>query len=227
MKLLEVTVDGEAIVNKPWISLIPELQNLFRDSQNKIKYSNPKGRKYLSYMYLVLDFSSPLREWKEADRLQEAQRIADLTEEDIKSPKLKAAMEYYSKLLYHSCRAYKSYQAAKIGLDKMDEYFTTIDFAKTDKQGKLLYTPNQYIDNIAKTNKAYDELSKLATRIETEMTNSSGIRGLAEMGDKELQRSKGQSFESDGTSAEWSEDSTDADAPVALIDIMDRITGKN
>lgn len=206
--------------------MIPEFQNLFRDSQNKIKYSNPKGRKYLSYIYLVLDFSSPLREWKEEDRLIEAQRIADLTAEEIKAPKLIAAMEYYKVLLYHACRAYKSYQAAKIGLDKMDEYFTNINFDKTDKQGKLLYTPNQYIDNIAKTNKAYDELAKLATRIETEMTNSSGIRGLAEMGDKELQRSKGQSFESENESAEWSEDSKDAATPVNFVDIFDMINSK-
>lgn len=203
--------------------MIPEFQNLFRDSQNKIKYSNPKGRKYLSYIYLVLDFSSPLREWKEEDRLIEAQRIADLTAEEIKAPKLTAAMEYYKTLLYHACRAYKSYQAAKIGLDKMDEYFTNINFDKTDKQGKLLYTPNQYIDNIAKTNKAYDELAKLATRIETEMTNSSGIRGLAEMGDKELQRSKGQSFESESDSAEWSEESKNASTSVNFVDIFDVI----
>ena len=218
MKLFEVNELGEAIVNKPWISLIPEFQNLFRNSQNSVKYNLPKGRAYLAYIYFVCDFSSPLREWEETKRKAEAARYASLTPEDLKVPKLQAAVDYYQVLQQEACRALRSYKAAQKGLDKMDEYFETIDFTKVDKQGKLMYTPNQYIDNIAKTNKAYDELEKLAKRVDIELTQSTGIRGTAELGERELQRSRGGQESSE---TEWNENNPDADSPMKFLDLAE------
>ena len=176
------------------------------------------GKKYLIYIYFVLDFSSPLKEWEPEKREAEAMRYAGLEKADTKNPKVLEAMKYYEMLQYSSCRALRSYRAAQTGLDKMDEYFENIDFDKTDKQGKLLYTPNQYIDNIAKTNKAYDELEKLSKRVETELTQSSGIRGTAELGDRELQRSKGRQEEGED---DWNEDVKDADSPTTYTEISD------
>jgi hypothetical protein len=83
-----------------------------------------------------------------------------------------------------------------------------------------LYTPNQYIDNIAKTNKAYDELEKLAKRVETELTQSTGIRGTAELGDRELSRSRGKIEEKEET---WSENTPDADSPTTFLDLADKL----
>jgi hypothetical protein len=223
MKLFEVNELGEAIVNKAWISLIPEFQNLFRNNQGSVKYNLPKGRAYLSYIYFVCDFSSPLREWEESKRQTEAARYAGLDLEDLKTPKLKAAVEYYQVLQQEACRALRSYKAAQKGLDKMDEYFETIDFTKVDKQGKLMYTPNQYIDNIAKTNKAYDELEKLAKRVDIELTQSTGIRGTAELGDRELQRSRGAQ---EASESDWNEHTPDTDSPMKFVDLAEVLNRK-
>ena len=218
MKLFEVNEFGEAVVNKPWLSLIPEFQNLFRLPGGKISYERSEGKKYIAFIYFTLDFSSPLREWEEDKKRIEALKYTGLTEQDIKQPRVKAAIEYYEMLQSSVCRALRSYKAAQKGLDKMDEYFENIDFTQTDKQGKLLYTPNQYIDNIAKTNKAYDELEKLAKRVDTELTQSTGIRGQAELGERELRRSRGMADEGEES---WSENSPEADSPMKFVDLGD------
>jgi hypothetical protein len=218
MKLFEVDESGEAIVNKPWISLIPEFQSLFRNTQNQIKYDYSKGRKYLSYIYFVHDFSSPLKEWQEDKRIKEALRYTDLTQADVKQEKVQKAVDLYKVLQLSACRAHRSYLAAQTGLDKMDEYFETMDLSKTDKQGKLLYTPSQYIDNIAKLNKAYDELDKLSKRVETELTQSTGIRGTANLGERELMRSRGMAEESE---SDWNENNPNADSPSKFVDLAE------
>lgn len=218
MKLFEVNEFGEAVVNKPWLSLIPEFQNLFRLAGGKVSYERSDGKKYIAYIYFMLDFSSPLREWEEDKRRSEALRYTGLTEADLKQPKVKAAIDYYEMLQTSICRALRSYKAAQKGLDKMDEYFEHIDFTQVDKQGKLLYTPNQYIDNIAKTNKAYDELEKLAKRVDTELTQSSGIRGTAELGERELRRSRGIADEGEES---WNEKTEQADSPMNFVDLGD------
>jgi hypothetical protein len=220
MKLFEVNELGEAVVNKPWLSLIPEFQDLFRLPTGKISYERSRGKSFMVYIYFVMDFSSPLREWEESKRVAEALRFSGLASEDVKSEKCKKAIAYYEMLQTSTCRALRSYKAAQKGLDKMDEYFENIDFTQTDKQGKLLYTPNQYIDNIAKTNKAYDELEKLAKRVETELTQSTGIRGTAELGDRELSRSRGKIEEKEET---WSENTPDADSPTTFLDLADKL----
>ena len=206
------------MVNKPWLSLIPEFQDLFRLNGGKVSYERSNGKKYIAYIYFMLDFSSPLREWEEEKRKAEALRYTNLTEQDIKQPRVKAALEYYEMLQTSVCRALRSYKAAQKGLDKMDEYFENIDFTQTDKQGKLLYTPNQYIDNIAKTNKAYDELEKLAKRVDTELTQSTGIRGQAELGERELMRSRGVA---EAGEQDWNESTPNADSPITFVELGD------
>ena len=220
MKLFEVNEFGEAVVNKAWISLIPEFQNLFRlPGDRKVSYTRSKGKMYITYIYFMHDFSSPIRDYDEKKRKEEALKFAGMTPQDL-NEHVRAAEKLYVGLQLNKCRALKSYRAAQVGLDKMDEYFENIDFTQTDKQGKLLYTPNQYIDNLAKMNKAYDELEKLSKRVETEMAQTSvGIRGAAELGDKELRRSKDNVQEE--TETDWAEEVQEENVAPAMTDLLD------
>ena len=174
----------------------------------------------MAFIYYMLDFSSPLRDWEATEKLTEAIRFSGLTDKEVKSKYVQDALKVYKELQEKSCRALKTYRAAQLGMDKMDEYFTNMDFTQTDKQGKLLYTPNQYIDNISKTNKAYDELDKLAKRVEVELSRSTGIRGLSELGERELQR--GKNF-SQSTDENWSEDKDQPDQSTSFLDIADSL----
>ena len=170
----------------PWIKLIPQFKALF-DTNKAIAYDRQTyARKLLAFIYFYRDFSSPLRDWEDDKRKEESLKFVELTKADISTPKMKTAIEYYKMLQYESCRQLKTYEAVSKGLDAMDTYLNQVDFTKTDKQGKLLYTPNQYVANMALINKAYEERRKLAESINHDLTQTTGIRGKAVMGDSEM-----------------------------------------
>ena len=184
MTLLELNSENEIIL-KPWVKLIPEFKELFRQ-YGKVKFSHSRGEKLIKYIYFMLDFTSPLRNWNDTTKEEEARRYAGLTEEEVRTCKdLKAAMELYITMQQNNCRPLRTFIAAKKGMDAMDEYLENVNFTEVDKQGKLKFTPNQFIDNLSKTNKAYDELYKLEKRVETELENNTGSRGTSTLGDKE------------------------------------------
>jgi len=191
MRLFEVDENNEVKLNLPWIQMIPEFKALFNAQGKKIAYDrNIQARKLLSYIYFVRDFTSPLRDWEEEPRHLEALKYTGLTEEDVKATKVQEAINYYKILQYEACRPLKTYEASMKGLAAMDTYLQTVNFTEKDKQGKLLYTPNQYVANLALTNKAYDELAKLASRVQIELEQSTGIRGKGIMGDREVKMSQ-------------------------------------
>lgn len=222
MKLFTVDENNEVKLNVPWIGLIPEFKELFRAADKKIRYDRvTKGKKVLAYVYFMLDFTSPLRDWNKDEKHLEALRYTDLTPEDVKDPKVQAALKIYEELQLKACRPLKTFKALHQTADAMDEYFSSINFNEVDKQGKLKYTPNQAVDNAAKMNKFYDELAKLAKRIEIELEQNTGIRGQAELGDKEKMAAGDTS--SAQTEGDWNEDSPDASTSINWVDMTEAL----
>jgi len=193
MRLFTIDDNDMVKVNSPWIRLIPEFTALFMVERKYKNYrydERPLARKMLAYIYFMYDFSSPIFGWADDMRKAESLTYTGLTEDDIKAPELKKAIEKYEQLQHEMCRPLKTYKAALRGLEGLDKYLETINFNATDKQGKLLYTPNQFTQNIAYINKAYKELRDLKKMIEEEMSQSSGIRGNASMGDREMKANR-------------------------------------
>ena len=180
---------NEVKLNLPWIRLIPEFKNVFTlryTNKNMIKWDKDTlARKKLTYIYFMQDYTSPIAEWEETLRRAEALTYAGLAVEDIDNETMVLALEKYELLQYEMCRPLKTYRASLRGLEAMDKFLETVDFDKVDKQGKQIYTPNQYTANLSLINKAYDELDKLKKKIDEQMNNSSSIRGSATMGDRE------------------------------------------
>lgn len=180
---------NEVKMNLPWIRLIPEFKNIFTlkyTHKNLIKWDKDTlARKKLTYIYFMQDYSSPLFTWEELARRKESLTYTGLSEEDVDNETMQLALIKYELLQYEMCRALKTYRASLRGLDAMDAYLETVDFNKTDKQGRQLYTPNQFSGNLVLVNKSYDELAKLKKKIDEEMSNTSSIRGSATMGDRE------------------------------------------
>lgn len=222
MKLFTIDENNEVKLNVPWIGLIPEFKELFRAADKKVRYDRvTKGKKVLAYVYFMLDFTSPLRDWNKEEKHLEALRYTDLTDEDVKDPKVKAALKVYEELQLKACRPLKSHRAALKALDAMDTYLENVDFDARDKQGKLLYTPNQATANIGTLNKAYDELAKLAKRVEMELEQNAGVRGQAELGDKEKMAASDAS--SAQTEGDWNEDTPDASTSTNWVDMVDAL----
>lgn len=226
MKLFEIDDNSEVKVNTPWVRLIPEFKVLF-ESTKKIPYDrNTYGRKILAFIYFYLDFSSPIKDWEDSARYEEALLYTNLTKLDVTHPKVSAALEKYRKLQYEGCRALKTYHASMKGLDAMDTYLKSVDFDKVDKQGKAIYTPNQFAANIALTNKAYDELAKLASRVEIELAQSTGIRGKSLMGDREV-KAASHNLDDRQDNVAWDENVIAPDGKTKWVDIQGLIAKKS
>ena len=183
MVLFEVK-DEEVELNVPWIKLIPEFNALFDNKCSYKKQAKPK--KVMAFIYFMLDFASPIRNWTHDEKFEQALMFTGLEKGDVEVESVKKAMKVYETLLYKACRPLRTYNAALVGLEKMDGYFETIDFSAKDKQGKLLYNPNQFTQNLTTINKTYDELKKLEARVAQDLSNNSGIRGKSELSDREL-----------------------------------------
>ena len=222
MKLFKVDENGEVQPNIEWIQLIPAFKSLFKNANGKVEWKEgrTKGRKYLGYIYFIADFTSPIRDYNEDERHLEALKFTGLTEDEVKSPKVKEAMEEYTKIQLEACRSLRSFRAATKVLAKMDEYLENVDFTAVDKQGKLLYTINQAAANVSLLNKTYDELNKLEKRVETDLAQNTGIRGKSSMSDKELRYGSSKTERSD---AEWDESGTNLPEGPKLLDIASKL----
>ncbi len=189
MELFRITETFEVELNKEWILLIPEFANILKadkgskgDSEGRKK---ALARRQFAYIYFMVDFKSPIVQWEYAERHEEAKRYADLTEEQVSSAVVQDARKAYQTLQYKAARSLKTLDAAKKGLDALDDYLNTVDFKAIDKQGKLLHSPKEFVTNLASLNKAYDELAKFEKRVFEELKESGTIRGTASLGDKE------------------------------------------
>ena len=211
---LFVVKENEVEVNSPWIRLIPAFNVLFDSRASYNRQAKPK--KVMAYIYFILDYGSPLRNWVDDEKEEQALLYSGLEKEDVSVAAVKEAMRVYEELQIKACRPLKTYRSSLSGLDKMDEYFKNINFDLVDKQGKLLYSPNQFISNLALMNKAYNELEKLSARIEQEMANNSGIRGKSNISEREL---RDQQDASNDTPFREGDNQTDAFSSRSMVEI--------
>lgn len=191
MRLFKITETYELEV-EPWVLMVPEFNLLFkRDKGSPGDYRGDrklKAKKLLGYIYMCLDFTSPIKEWDEIPKREEALRYQGLVPEDI-DDKVLEAWDVYEELLLQSAPSLKTLRSIKKGQDALNKYFEEVDFDKKDKLGKAFYTPESYITNIAKLplmNKAIKEYERA---VEAELKEGSGVRGKnATLGRKEGKR---------------------------------------
>ena len=191
MRLFEIGPDYLVELNKVWIALIPEFANLLkRDKGSAGDYRGEKklkARREFAFIYFDLDFTSPIREWDEFERREEAMKYAGLTEADMDAAVMDAHRKY-NELLLKSSRSLKTLRAVEKSLDAMDQYFEGIDFKERDKKGEMVHNPNTHLKNIEGLGKAYDALDKFRKRVEEELKGDQSIRGAATLGLKEGKR---------------------------------------
>lgn len=189
MELFELDVDYGIKLNRTWLWMIPEFAEILKRDKGS---TGDKGgqrklwaRKRFAYIYFAVDFQSPIYAWEEPEKTEEALRYTGLEPKDLKEDYMISAINLYKELQRKAARSLRTLEAVHAGLSKLNEYFEEIDFSKTDKMGKSLYSSKEYIDNISRLNKAFDELNAFEKRVMAELTKSGGIRGTATKGDRE------------------------------------------
>lgn len=216
MELFELDENDYTVrLNRTWLYLIPEFATILKKDKgstgDKGGHRKLWARKRFAYIYFAVDFKSPLYSWDEDERYQESLRYTGLEKKDVDQDYMVAAISTYRQLQFKASRSLRTLEAVNKGLAQLDSYFENIDFKKTDKQGKVLYSATDYVKNISTLNKAYDELAAFEKRVMAELTKSGGIRGSATKGDRELNTRSSTASEStweeggpgDDESPEW------------------------
>lgn len=191
MKLFTIDELFQVQLDKEWIMLIPEFNELLkRDKGSEGDYRGSKklrARREFTYVYFMVDFHSPIRDYLEEKKHEEALRYATLTDKDI-DDLVKTAMSHYLDMQYDSAPSLRTLNAMKKGMKNLDKYFEEVDFEKLDSLKRNRYTPEDYINNITKLPKMRSAIKEFERMVEEELRENTGIRGKSKLGGMEGKR---------------------------------------
>ena len=178
--------ENEVEVNTPDILLIKEFAALWEPSRNKCK-ADPTGKRRLrayrelAYIYLMLNWKSPYSDYDEQERHQECLRDANITEEEWADETFRAACRKY-KELQNSSRSLKLIKSAQGVVDKVADYFDTIDLFERKDDGTPIYKVKDVMVEMQNVSKIVEQLQTLEYMYKKEQEAESDVRGDAEIG---------------------------------------------
>lgn len=180
-------VENSVVVNEPEILLVKEFAELWSNDRNKTK-TDKKGTKKtrayreLTYIWLMCDWASPYSDYTEQERHKEALRDADLTEEEWSDPTFRAACRKYREL-QDSSRALKLIKSAQGVVDKITDYFDTIDIQERDAlTGKPIFKTKDIMGELKEVSNVVEQLKTLEYLYKKEQEESNGLMGDVETG---------------------------------------------
>ena len=157
---------NSVVVNEPEVLLIKEFAALWNNDRNKTK-GDPKGikktRAYreLTYIWLMLDWTSPYVDFDEQERHQECLKDAGLTEKEWNDPDFRAACRKYREL-QNSSRALKLIKSAQGVVDKITDYFNNIDIEERDPvTGKPIFKTKDVMAELSNVSNVVEQLKTL------------------------------------------------------------------
>ena len=181
------SADNVAEVNEPEVLLVREFAALWELERNKCK-EDPTGKhrlrafRELTYIHLMLSFKSPYSDYTEQERHQEALKDAKITEEEWSDPTFRAACRKYKELA-NSSRSLKLIKSAQGIVDKITDYFDTIDLTERDEvTGRPIWKTKDIMDEMKNVSKVVEELKTLEFMYKKEQEAESDVRGGAEIG---------------------------------------------
>ena len=175
------------VVNEPEVLLIKEFAALWNNDRNKTK-GDPKGikktRAYreLTYIWLMLDWTSPYVDFDEQERHQECLKDAGLTEKEWNDPDFRAACRKYREL-QNSSRALKLITSAQGVVDKITDYFNNINIEERDPAtGKPIFKTKDVMAELSNVSNVVEQLKTLEFLYKKEQEQQSGLMGDVEGG---------------------------------------------
>jgi hypothetical protein len=182
---------GMITLNRVWIGMVPEFKEILLKS--KKCPGDADGRRKLhatrifTFIYMLTDFKSPLRDMDEKEKYAEALRCSELTAEDIVDD-VKVATAVYELYQENSARSLRTLKSMRKSLDQLDRYFTSVDFTKTDKKGELLHSAKEYQANMKGVSDTYKSYEEFEERVHKELAAEATVRGDRKLGGKEGKR---------------------------------------
>lgn len=174
-------------IAKPEILLVKEFADLLDYKRNKCK-QDPGGTqclrafRELTYIWLALSWQSPLKDYYEQDKHEEAIRSSGLTEKEFNDPVFRCACRKF-KQIQDENRSIKMLKAAQSTVDKFIDYFTNVDPSERDPlTGKPIFKVKDIIAELSNLHKVHEELTILDNNVKKEISETTNIRGGAEDG---------------------------------------------
>ena len=174
-------------INTPEVLLIREFAALWDPSRNKTK-EDPKGSKRtrafreFTYIWLMCDWASPYSDYTEQERHEEAMKDAKLTEKEWTDPTFRAACRKYREL-QNSSRSLKLIKAAQDVVDKITDYFETLDLQERDPvSGKPIFKTKDIMAELSNVSDVIEQLKTLEVLYKREQEQDNGLMGNVEIG---------------------------------------------
>ena len=174
-------------INTPEVLLIKEFAALWDPTRNKTK-EDPKGLKRtrafreFTYIWLMCDWASPYSDYTEQERHEEAMKDAKLTEKEWTDPTFRAACRKYREL-QNSSRSLKLIKAAQDVVDKITDYFETLDLQERDPiSGKPIFKTKDVMAELSNVSDVVEQLKALEVLYKREQEQDNGLMGNVEIG---------------------------------------------
>ena len=178
---------NEIVVNEPEIMLVKEFSNLWEPTRNKTK-KDPKGEKRtrafreLAYIWLMCDWASPYADYSEQERHEECLKDAGLTEKEWADPTFREAVRKYRDL-QNSSRSLKLIKSTQQVVDKIIDYFDTIDLQERDPvTSKPVYKVKDVMAEMNTIPQLVEDLKQLEILYKKEQEQENGLMGNVEVG---------------------------------------------
>ena len=178
---------NEIVVNEPEVMLIKEFADLWEPTRNKTK-KDPKGEKRtrafreLAYIWLMCDWASPYADYSEQERHEECLKDAGLTEKEWADPTFREAVRKYRDL-QNSSRSLKLIKSTQQVVDKIIDYFDTIDLQERDPvTSKPVYKVKDVMAEMNTIPQLVEDLKQLEILYKKEQEQENGLMGNVEAG---------------------------------------------
>lgn len=179
---------GSLELNKEEILLLKEFNDLMESERNKCP-EDPAGRfklrafREFKYIYLMLDWQSPICDFSEQNRNKEARRQASIADEEFSDPLFRTACRKYEELR-DSFRTYKLLKSVYTVIDKLTIYFNDlVDLSDVnDGTGQLRYKAKDVIAEAKGIGPLLDEVRAAEERYKKDIEKQSKIKGDYEPG---------------------------------------------
>ena len=130
----------------------------------------------------MCEWNSPYSDYTERERHEEALKDAGLTEQEWNDPLFRAACRKYREL-QEASRSLKLIKAAQGVVDKITDYFNTLDIQERDPiTGKPIFKTKDVMAELSNVSDVVEQLKTLEILYKKEQEESNGLMGDVETG---------------------------------------------
>lgn len=175
--LFTLDKDSRVVIDPHALNLLPYKTIWTRDKSK----SKEKAISELTYVYFMCDYKSFFSDIVDEEEKHKEICLAVFGEKDYNIDKaVKEAIEFYKKDIPMSVKVLED---AKIGINKLRQYFTDVDLtAEDDKTGKPKHDASKFSNVLKSLADNIENLDKLEDKVKRDTQTNNTVRGGREKG---------------------------------------------